>query len=492
MARVRSFKTIKPQVWIPPIYSANYKVTIERSDGTIDDITDILLNLKIEDGVTEGIGNFEFEIPNPNETYSDVWNGMEIFRFYCDYASGTPTTLRFRGRVEKPSKRNNNVLVTGRSEALFVHGQDVHKDYVAQDIGFIIKDLFDTYGQDRYDTSEIDTSTGTTVTMTFSDIPFWDAIESVCLAVTYDCYVANDLVVKFFASGSILNTTDAIVHEYNLIEVGDFAPDLQFIKNQIRVIGGVIDGVQVIYTANDTAANQTIYGTRRETINDDGIITTAAAKELADFILSEKKDPPTIGDVKGLLLATIQPGEKIRLSSPLENLQPGAYRIITHTHEIGDEGLFTTVKINKESKRVSHVLKERIQREHRRTDASGNVDDLDYSEIELFNIPTGVTSSTEITGGVLKLQTGESSGTWVSSAYGPGDSRIFESVKVDLVGDNLPGATIEVSYDSGVSYQSIGRGTLLELGIGESIVIKLTLSTNTQINSLVIQYSMTT
>ena len=45
MARVRSFKTIKPQVWIPPIYSANYKVTIERSDGTIDDITDILLNL---------------------------------------------------------------------------------------------------------------------------------------------------------------------------------------------------------------------------------------------------------------------------------------------------------------------------------------------------------------------------------------------------------------------------------------------------------------
>ena len=384
----RSLKTIRPKVWVPPIYSANYKVTVERSDGTIDDITDIILHLKIEDGVTQGIGNFEFEIPNPNETYSNVWNGMEIFRYYCDYAA-TPTTLRFRGRVEKPSKRNNNVLVTGRSESLFVHGQDIHKDYLNKDIGFIIKDLFDTYGQSRYDTSGIDVSTGTTVTMTFLDLPFWDAIEAVCTAGGYDCYVSASLTVEFFESGSRTNTDEGIVHDYNLIEVGDFAPDLSFIKNQIRVIGGTIDGVQVFYTANDTAANQTTYGIRRETINDDGIITIAAAKELAEFVLIERKTPPTLGDVKGLLLATIQPGEKIRLSSPLENIPPAAYEIITYVHEISDEGLFTTVKINKESKRISHVLKERIQREHRRTDASSNVDDLDYSEIELYNEEVG-------------------------------------------------------------------------------------------------------
>ena len=492
MPRVRSFKTIKPKVWIPPIYSANYKVTVEREDGTIDNITDILLSLKIEDGVTESIGSFEFEIPNPNETYSNVWTGMEIFRFYCDYASGTPTTLRFRGRVEKPSKRNNNVLVTGRGEALFVMEQEVHKDYVNRDIGYIIKDLFFNYGQSRYDISEIDTSTGTTVSMSFLNIPFWDAIEAVCLAGDYDCYIASDLVVEFFASGSRTNTTDAIVHDYNLIEVGDFAPDLQFIKNQIVVIGGSIDGVQVRYTVNDTSANQSKYGIRRETINDDGIITYAAAKELAESILTERKNPPIIGEVKGLLLATIQPGEKIRLSSPLENLQPTTYKIITYTHEIGDDGLFTTVKINKESKKVSHVLKERIQREHRRTDSSSNVDDLDYSEIELFNSSVGDNTNTEITDGVLKLQSGQSSGVWISPSYGPGDSRIFDKIKIDLVGDNLPGATIGVSYNLGVDYQTVSRGELLTLGIGEILLVKLTLSTNTQIDSLVIQYSMTT
>jgi len=492
MAAVRSLKKITPKVWIPPLYSANYKATVERTDGTIDDITDILIGLKIEDGVTEGIGNFEFEIPNPNETYSDVWTGMEIFRYYCDYAASTPTTLRFRGRIEKPSKKNNNVLVTGRSEALFVHGQDVHKDYVDVDVGYIIKDLFDTYGQSRYDTSGIDVATGTLVTMTFLDIPFWEAVEAICNAASYDCYVSCNLTVEFFASGSITNTTEGIVHDYNLIEVGDFAPDLQYVKNQIRVIGGTIDGVQVFYTANDSDS-QTTHGIRREIINDDGIITHIAAKDLAEYLLTEKKDPPVIGEVRGLLLAGIQPGEKIRLSSPLENIPPGAYKIITYTHEIGGDGLFTTVQINKESKRMSHIIKQRLEREHRKTDSAGNIDDLDYSEIDLFNIDSGTHSQTEVSDGVLKVATGQSDGVWISSAYGPGDDRIFQSVKVDIVGDDLPGTTIGVSHDGGASYTTIARGTLLTLGVGKSLVIKLTLaSTDTQIDSLVVQYSMTT
>ena len=485
---VRSLKVIRPQVWIPPIYSANYKVTVERDDGTIDDITDILINLKIEDGVTESIGNFEFEIPNPNETYSDVWNGMEIFRFYCDYAK-TPTTLRFRGRVEKPSKRNNNVLVTGRSESLFVHGQDVHKDYVSKDAGFIIKDLFDTYGQSRFDTSGINISTGVELSLTFLDIPFWEVIQSVCIAAGYDCYVSADLVAEFFESGSRVNEEEAIVHEYNLIEVGDFAPDLSFVKNQIRVIGGEIDGVQVVYTANDNTS-QTANGIRRRIINDDGITTVGAAKELAEFILAENSNPPIVGDVKGLLLASIQPGEKIKLSSPLENLQPGTYKIITYIHEIGNEGLFTTVKINKESKKISHILSERIQREHRKTEASGNVDDLDFSEIELYNSTTGSHNDTEISDGVLKVATGKSSGIWTSLDYGTNNNGTISSAKIDLVGDNLPDVIIEFSSDNGQNYQTITRGTLVTIGIGTTLRIRLTLnSTNAQVNSLVVQYS---
>ncbi len=121
---VRNLVDLTPTYWVPPIYTANWKITVTRADGTVDDITDIITKFKVEDGVTEGIGIFEFTIPNPNETYTNVWTGMEVFRYYKDYAAAA-TTLRFRGRVEKPSNKNNELTVTGRSETLFVIDQNV-------------------------------------------------------------------------------------------------------------------------------------------------------------------------------------------------------------------------------------------------------------------------------------------------------------------------------------------------------------------------------
>ena len=488
---VRNLRRVTPQVWIPPIYSANYKVTVTRSDGTIDDITDILVSLKINDITTLGIGSFEFQIANPNETYTRAWNGMEIFQFFCDYAS-VPTTLRFRGRIERASRASRAMLrVRGRSDALFVQGQYIMKNYVDQDIGYIIKDLFDTYGQGRYDTSGINTSTGITLSMSFRSIAFWDAIETVCNASGYDCYVASDLSIKFFESGSITNSGEAIVHDYNLVEVGDFSQDLTAIKNQIRVIGGEVDGVRVRYTANDLDS-QALYGIRREEINDDGILTLAAAKDFAEGVLLDLKNPPIIGEVKGILLATIQPGENIRLSSPIDGIDPGLYKIISYIHEIGNDGLFTTVSINKEDKKISHVLKERIQRENRLSGGSSNTDDLDYADIELFNEFSGTYSNTGIANGVLQLNAGEFFGDWISPQYGPSDGRTIDKVKVDLTGENLPGVIIKVSTDGGVVYTPVNKNTAVTFGVGNSVIVKLELTTGTRIDSIVVQYSMTT
>ncbi len=486
----RSLRGITPVIWVPPTTGANWKVTVTRSDDSVDDITDILLMLKIEDGVTSSIGNFEFEIPNPNETYTNVWTGMEIFRFYCDYGGGVAATLRFRGRIEKPSNQNNNLKVTGRGESLFVQDRDVNATYTAQDGGYIVKDLFDTYDGGRFDTSSIDISTGVTLTLSFLDLPFWDAIESVCTAMGYDCYVDADLVVQFFLAGSITNEDEGIVHDSNLLEVGDFAPDVTFVKNQIKVIGGVVDGVQVMYTAVDLTS-QTAYGIRPKTFNDDGLTNFDDVKENADYILADLKDPPTVGDVTGTMLATIKPGDKIRLSSPQENLPPAAYRISHFVHKITDGFPTTTVTVNKEAKRLSHVLKDRIQREHRLTDAAGNPNDLDFAEIELFNSASGSYSSTEISQGVLKMTTGNSSGSWTSAAIATANAKNVDEIRIGIVGDNLPGCTILVSADNGLNYQTVGRDDVIIMGsTGKAIKIKLNLAGSaTQIDSVRIQYS---
>lgn len=487
---VRNLVSIVAHYWTPPIYTANWKLTVERSDGTIDDITDIA-TFAIDDGLLPSIGIFEVTIPNPNETYSGVWTGMEIFRYYKDYAA-TATTLRFRGRVEKSSAQNNSIKITGRTDALFVYDQEITEDYDNVDAGYAMKDLFDTYGGGRFDTSGINVSTGINIELTFSSIPFNECVDAICTAAGYSCYIDCNLVVQFFIVGSRANDNEGIVHDYNLIKVGDFASDLQFVKNQIRVIGGTIDGVQVTYTANDTTSQAT-HGIRRQTINDDGITTFAAAKDLADFLLEEQKNPPLVGEVMGVILATLQPGENIRMSSPLENLPLAGYMVSHYKDEWNDTGGTTTATINKEPQKVSHVLKDMIQREHKKSDSTGNPNDLDFADIELFNASTGTLSNTTITNGILQVTSGQTQGTWTSPVYNTADNRNVDQIRIGPVGDNLPNVRIEVSADNGLNYETVDRDELRTIGAtGKSIKVKLTLfGSTTQVDSLKIQYSTT-
>ena len=78
---VVSFVPIQGFFWTPPIYTTLYKLEVIRADGTIDNITDLVHACEIEDGVTDTIGRFEFEIWDPNETYVTAWTGNEVFKY---------------------------------------------------------------------------------------------------------------------------------------------------------------------------------------------------------------------------------------------------------------------------------------------------------------------------------------------------------------------------------------------------------------------------
>jgi len=474
---------------------AGFVCTTDAAMNSELDITDLVTSFRIENGVTEGTGVFEFEIPNPDETYTSLWTGLEIFRFYADY-NAVPSTPRFGGRIEKPSNSNHTLRVTGRSDALFVMDRTVSKSYDSTDAGAILKDFFDTFSDGRYDTSSISTSTGVTLSLKFVETPFWEAVTAVCDASGYDCYIDALLVVQFFLSGSINNTTDGVVHDYNLLETGDFAPDLQFVKNKIRVYGGTVDGVQIMYTANDTAS-QTAYGVRKHTESDDTITTYAQAKEVGDYLLEKFKDPPIVSDLKAIMIPTISPGENLWCSSPAENISPARYRVVKYVHELGDSGLTTEVTLNKEPRRVSHVIRDRIQREHKKQDTSSNPNDLDFSVIDSFETDTGTHSNTEITEGVLKLSPGQTTGTWTSAVTNSADNNNVNQVSVSIYGDNLPGVTIEVSANNGLTYTTVSRNELKTItATGKALKIRLSLSTSSegssQIDAYQLNYSTTT
>ena len=470
--------------WIPPSVQPRFKITIERNDGTIDDVTDIC-SFRITDGATEGIGTFEITLPNPNETYTGVYTGMEIVRYYCDYAT-TATTLRFRGRVEKPSNQNNSIKLTGRSEALFVVDRTVTKQYGSTDAGSIIEDLFNTYGVGRFTTTNVDLSTGVNLTKNWIDKPFWECITEVCNDTGYDCYVSALLDVHFFLVGSVDNDYEAFVHDMNIFEVGDFAPDLQFVKNRVRVYGALVDGVQIMATANDLDS-QASYGIRTKPVNDSSISDEVQAKALAEAVLLTIKDPPIVGNVRGFLLATIQPGDNMWISAPYDGLNPARRRIISYTHELNDdEGLVTEVSIEREQKKISTFLRDRVVAESGQANVSSNPADMDYSYGFLFDSDSGTHSSTVISSGSLRATA--ASCNWLSPSRVL-DNNLYQ-VYISATGEKLNSAAIYVAAD-GVNFQLVPlRTTTTISSTGQAIQIKVIFSDSTaSVDSLNVQYT---
>lgn len=488
---VRTLKRVNPKIWIPPEFTSVYKITVEDLDGNVDDITDDIIDCKVKDFVTESIGEFEFAIWNVNEEYTNKWTGGEIFRYYKDYAT-TATTLKFRGRLEKPSNRDNKLRVNGRSESLTTTETHITKSYDNIDTAVILKDMFDTF-LPQFSTASIPATTGVTLTVTWSEKVFWEAVQEVCAASNYDCYIDPELVVQYFEKGSRNNMQEGIVHELNLIEVGDFAPDTSLVINKCRVYGSIIDGAQVLYTetSNDTTYGiNSAIGVKELIVNDDTITTFAGAKDRAEFEISEGISPPIIGDVIAVnLLATINPGDNIRVSAPIDNLPINFYTTNGYEDKIEQDMLTTTITINKEPRIISHAMKKIIQNANDKEQTSSNPEAMDFSYNFTFDDDTGTHTNTEITDGVLKLQDGESSGTWISPARSLTSN--LDEAYLRLVSDIQTGVTVSVSGNGGITYQTISDKELVDItnATGTSLVIKVVFSdATTQVKALNLLY----
>lgn len=490
----RNKKKVPIYVWIPPVNTANYKITIEDSTGTINDMTDIISFFEIEDGVTESIGKFQLNVWDPNETYKSLFTGNEIVRYYSDYAA-TATTLRFRGRIEKPSKRGNRLKLTGRSEGVKLIDVTVTQSYTDTETSEILKDIVNKYGP-QFTVTNVTTS-NTKLTVNWYQKPFWDCVQELTTAAGFDCYLSALLDFHYFETGSVVNTTEGIIHDNNMLDVGDFAPDLAEIKNRVIVYGAEQQGIKIMYTAenDDPDSKYSVdsdFGVREEPIEDTNVTSETMAQQLADATLAQRQNPPIVGDVKGTLLATIQPGQSIRISSPADDIQPGNYQCAKYKQTLDIEGggvLATTVSILKEPRKIYHVIKTIIENQNKGKDTSINPEEMRYSYNFLFNTDEGSHDKTEITDGILKLQTGQSSGKWVSPTRTTPSN--VSAIYLVVNGETLTGATYRVTGNGGQNYQTAtNRGrTDLTTATGSQLSIEVSLTdTKTQITSLSVQY----
>lgn len=496
---VTNLRGIKPKIWIPPAVTAIYKINIERLDGTVDDVTEIIAGCDITDGATESIvGDFEVSIWNPNGTFSDAYSGNEIFRFYMDYGTSA-TTLRFRGRVEKPKKVGLRIVMKGKGEIILYAERKVTESFDSTECGAILTSLIGIYAPGTRGTG-IQTST-VSITVTWYEKPLIECILELCRAAGFDAYLAADLDWKFLPTGSKLNQSEGLVHDWNLAEPGfTFGPDLAQIRNRIKIFGADIDGIQVLYTANDKVGQEETYGTvanpfiKTDIIRDDNVSTYQQAVEQGEFLLSISKDPPDIGEgMSGTLLATIQPADSIRMSDPDNGLAPAAYLVTKFNHSIdiqGGGGLTTSVVINKEPSKLSHVLKSIIENANKSKGTQVNPHNMDFSYNFTYDIDSGTHSGTKITDSVLKLDDGQSSGKWTSAIRN--ETKNIKEAYLIVIGTKLTGATYRVTATNGSSFDAITNksATLTTITVpGKGLKIEISITdTETEIDSVSLQY----
>jgi hypothetical protein len=498
VTRVVSGRKIPVFAWVPPVNSPIFKIELEKaSTGVKLDVTDLILSGEYTDGITETIGNFSFQIDNSTQSLNNEYQVYDIVNVYMDYT--TATTLKFKGRMERISYQNNELRVTGRSLAVRTVGITVTKQYSTEYTHDILQDLLDTYAtyitQTNIDTT---TSTDTQITVDWYQKPFWECVQELCSKAGYDAYINASSDMNYFVSGTRSNSTDAVVHESNLIDTGDFTPDLSVVKNRVIVYGAQLEGIPIFWTESD-AISIANYDVKELIINDSNIFTIAQAQARAEYELSVNKDPPVVGEVTSLGLPTILPGEKVQISDPLNNLDPQYYAIQKFTHKFSnDEPMQTILTIQKEISTIPKILKKRIQFEQESTQKD-NPFEMRYAYLDTFDSATGTTgtgdsvtttSNPQIVGGVLKTD-GSSTATWISNTISTEGT--ITSFELRAEGDVLSGTTYAISFDSGVSYQSISslNTEITASPPGTTTKLKITLnSAQTQIKSIGLFYKI--
>ena len=483
-----SRKGIPVHVWIPPTFSPIYK--IEVYDGTTTtDITDYVIEGEYTDGITETIGGFSFKVDNSTQAYSTTFNLYNQIRIYMDYGA-TATTLVFIGMIERLSKSNSNLIISGRGAAAKVIGKNITYSATDKARATILSEIIAAnFTSITVNNLETDTDT---LTVNYFEKPFWDIVEEICLIGNRDAYIDKDFDFNYFISGSRGNTTEAIVHGYNLISTGDFSPDASTIANSVRVYGGETSGLPLISTSSDSTSQDT-YEVKNLKINDENITTASQAKAKSDYELARNKDPTTVGTVVSLGLPTLLPGEQLRISDPLNELTPGYYQVNKFTHKFSnDDPFMTEIIIKKERTSVPNILRNRIKVESNLM-KSINKHDLDFSYIWDFNTDTGTHSNTTIdvnpnTGdGVLKT-TGGATGTWESDVLELGSN--ISAVELRMSGQNKAGTQLFVSVDGGTVYNSVLVDDTT-ITAGRDIKIKVVInSATTEINAVALLYNL--
>ena len=468
--------------FIPPKFSPVWKIECVTDTETID-LTELMVKGSYLDGVTSTIGDFEFQILDPNNTNSNKIEEFDTINIYVDYGTDA-TTLRFAGKIERKSNQDQIYLtLSGRSIAMITTGINItYSSSGPKARSTILKELIAIVNAKNSSSNQI-TITGieddlTEIDVNYEELPFWDIIEGICISGGRDAYIDKDLVFQYFIKGSRENTTEAVVEGINLIEAVDYAKDTQEVYTKVRVYGKKISDIPIIATSASNTTNTK--GIVKELkIDNASVESRTQATELAEAEATDRRIPPTIGSVLSIMLPTLLPGEKVNIVNPINNIPPAAYQINSFRQTFPEDGSpQTELIIQKEKAELATILKSNIKFQSDITD-NINKSDMDFSEIITFDVSSGTFDNTKTYNDLLVVDSGETGGLWTSDTYTLSSN--LSKFTFMISGNNLASpysaftSHIFYSLNGGASFTQWADG-IVEPSDSNSIVFRIALN----------------
>lgn len=321
--------------------------TIGVGSNAIFDAATIMLTNK------DGILTREFEQNNIMKVYADFDNA---------------TNQIFEGRVDEPIYIMNsdvgfalNLSARGYSADASIKVNELYESGIT--ISDCFKELRDEYlphhSSDNTNIADIDII----VYPTWSERPLINCFEDLMLWAdsNYFFYCDFNKIWHVFEKGTRTCDTEAAIYGDNIkrCEFGD--GDFSIKRNRVTVYGQELEGIPLLYTADDEDIQSTDGFIKDEIISNNNLLTSSTVKDHAIAQLAKLKTLEQHGTASCLGMPTLRPGYRLLTLNSYCNVSD--YRnVVEVTHNIG-RGFYTDITLAEKEKGILSTFEDRIRKE---------------------------------------------------------------------------------------------------------------------------------
>jgi len=424
-----------------------------------------VVSITYMDMATSGTSYIDAILRNDG-TYTDLWSGGEIVKFYADFTDGT--TQKFEGfliTIEPRIDAYPQIRIYAQDYGIEAQKIKITRIIEADtDIGEIFQILVaENLG---HTSTNVTTDTGYTAKPSWKNVSLWQCFKD--LAVKYgrnlfDFYCDFSKDWHFTKKGVIKNDSYPITYGNNILRTPRVQDGITDRKNKVIVYGATEERAPV-YATSQNKTDQTTLFVMEEKIRNFNLTTYDQCKDEADSILATKLISGKSGEVVITGEIGIKAGEQVFISHPFVPVH-GFFSVDSVRHDIG-RSYTSTVKFSEAlpmSPGVMAIFEQIKTKDEQEPDIENKQGMLDCIKETFENALFGSYSNVEVSNSRLVLTSGQTIGTWIS----PNLSLDYNATQAYLIinGSDYELSEFYASSNAGASgsWERIYPATLLTL-----------------------------